>query len=263
MGGFDELWGRHPIVSVQRGLGWITAAPLWWDDEACVFVVERDEGGLYVLGVGTPAGVSKFTNLANFAAAGLNPAEITRFSVPRGTASALVPEPTGAWEWMHVDRAAFEAGEPPTASIGQPGTSARKFSDERPPGQIVELFDTTEIAEALQRCHPTGELSPDTPGSRWFGWRDQNDVIRSLAGAHLPPPGSDTPWMLGSIGTDPAWRSLGLSRAVVTATTEAGLRSAPIVCLSLYSTSDTARRVYERVGFQCTQRFESYRVAEA
>jgi predicted GNAT family acetyltransferase len=65
--------------------------------------------------------------------------------------------------------------------------------------------------------------------------------------------------VLGSIGTDPAWRRRGIAAATTAAAARAGLAEAPFVALGMYASNDDARRMYARVGFALGQAFESSR----
>lgn len=266
-------WSSHPVVvaeNVRRG--W-DATHVWFDDGALVarlrwrartdgdpvdvpFAVEHDAAGVSLLAVGAPAPAARLLLDADAAlrGAGGSLGPVTRTSVPRGTREVLarlaasealpVPAPfdrppTGEWDWLGTT-------EPPPTRPGEE--------------HVVELdrdADRAELAACLAVAHPHGELAPDEPRSRWWGWRDEDGVLRGVVGASRRVPGQ--PWVLGSIGTDPVRRGRGIARATTAVATRAGLREAPLVTLGMYADNDAARRVYRRLGYQTGQEFESWR----
>ncbi|MFE5338786.1 GNAT family N-acetyltransferase [Isoptericola sp. NPDC056578] len=263
-----DRWALHPVVVAEHAFhGW-DASHVWWDDDALLvrlrwrertdgerpFAVEADAAGTSLLGVGTADGAARLLLRARTELRSQGDAlRVRRASLPRGTHAALAvqapragaaPEPfdrqpAGAWDWFGT-----------TAAPGaQPG-------EER----VAELdgpHARDELARALAVANPHGELPPDEPRSRWWGWRDDAGVLRGVAGASRRVSGQ--PWVLGSIGTDPAWRGRGIAAAVTAAATRAGLHEVALVTLGMYADNDAARRVYLRLGYVVAQRFESWR----
>ncbi|GAA1736645.1 hypothetical protein GCM10009809_34810 [Isoptericola hypogeus] len=262
-------WAAHPVVVAEHAAdGWV-ASHAWCDADAFVvrlrwreridggrpFAVEHDASGVSVLAVGSAEGAARLLIAADagLQAAGTALGPVVRASVPRGTHAVLAAQappdggvpvpfdrpPFDAWDW-------FCATAPPAAQPGE--------------GRVAELVGPQARAEAaacLRAANPHGELPVDEPRSRWWGWRDQDGVVRGVAGASRRVPGR--PWVLGSIGTDPAWRGRGIAAAVTAAATRAGLAEVPMVTLGMYAHNDAARRVYQRLGFGLGQEFESSR----
>ncbi|QAY71113.1 GNAT family N-acetyltransferase [Xylanimonas protaetiae] len=253
--GVPAAWATHPVVVTESAHhGWDVVSA-WSDDDALLLRLRRQaveepgtsaDPGLYA--VGTPDGAARLI-LAAASRDGWPP--VGRTTTPRGTRAALaalaaasgiaVPAPfgdpaTGHWDWLGIGH------EPP-----------RLDGEER----VEELTDPAEVRAILALAHPAGELEPTEPRSRWWGWRDAEGVLRGVVGADRRVPGA--PWVLGSIGTDPAWRGRGIAAATTAAAVRAGLREAPIVTLGMYADNDAARRTYRRVGFAVVQEFESTR----
>ncbi|MFD6177599.1 MULTISPECIES: GNAT family N-acetyltransferase [unclassified Isoptericola] len=262
-------WAQHPVVVAEAAHGGWDASHSWSDGDALLvrlrwreridggrpFAVDHAPTGVSVLGVGDPAGAARLVLAAEAelaAVGGLGP--VVRASMPRGTHAALsghggaVPPPFDrapfdAWDWMCA------TAPPPAPPPAQPGED-----------RVAELTSAEERAEAaacLAVANPGGELPVDEPRSRWWGWRDDDGVVRGVAGASRRVPGR--PWTLGSIGTDPAWRGRGIAAAVTGAATRAGLAESPMVTLGVYAHNAAARRLYLRLGFDLVQEFESSR----
>lgn len=263
-----DRWALHPVVVAEHAFhGW-DASHVWWDDDALLvrlrwrertdglrpFAVEADAAGTSLLGVGTPDAAARLLLRADAELRSQGDTlRVRRASLPRGTRAALaarphragvVPEPFdrepgGAWDWFgSIAPAGVQPGEDRVTELDGPGAR-------------------DEVARALAVANPHGELPPDEPRSRWWGWRDDAGVLRGVAGASRRVPGQ--PWVLGSIGTDPAWRGRGIAAAVTAAATRAGLEEVALVTLGMYADNDAARRVYLRLGYTVAQRFESWR----
>ncbi len=248
MAGVPQPWDAHPIVVTESAHHAWDVRDAWCDDEALLLRLHRNApteppgAGLY--GIGTPDGVARLILDAG------DLGEIGRTTVPRGTRAALarasgsVPAPFdrpahGFWDWMMIDR-------PPDPLPGE--------------DRAEELMGTRALAEAaaaLAVAHPDGELAVGAPRARWWGWRDAAGVLRGVVGADRRVPGA--PWVLGSIGTDPAWRRRGVAAATTAVAVRAGLGEAPIVTLGMYAANDAARAAYARVGFVVVQENESSR----
>ncbi|PFG43283.1 acetyltransferase (GNAT) family protein [Isoptericola jiangsuensis] len=254
-------WASHPVVVAEQAHDGWDASHVWADDDALLvrlrwrvrtdglrpFAVEHDDDAASVLGLGEPGAAARLV-----VAAGTALGTVTRVSAPRGTHAELaglaaaghrVPAPfdrlpVSAWDWYGTT----------TSPAVQPGED-----------RVVELDATHRhgAAACLAVANPHGELSLDEPRSRWWGWLDDDGTVRGVAGASRRVPGQ--PWVLGSVGTDPAFRGRGIAAAVTAAATRAGLAEVAMVTLGMYAHNDAARRVYERLGFARVQEFESWR----
>ncbi|WP_166847850.1 GNAT family N-acetyltransferase [Isoptericola sp. BMS4] len=260
-------WARHPVVAAENVRpGW-DASHVWFDDDALLvrlrwrertdawrwsqhtLAVEVDDAGHSLLAVGSPAGAAR---LLLQAADRLAP--VVRTSVPRGTHAAVrraaaehglaVPapflhDPVNSWDWFSVSEPVPvpDGGERVTELVGDAGRSV--------------------AADCLAVANPGGELDPDEPRSRWWGWLDDDGRARAVCGASRRVPGQ--PWVLGSIGTDPAWRGRGLAGAATAVAARAGVAETGAVTLGVYAHNAAALRVYRRLGFVLGQDFESWR----
>lgn len=251
--GLPARWATHPVVVTESAHNDWACSRAWWSDDALLVRMHRQVGiyadtdgveGLY--GVGTPEGVARLV----LEAGPLD--DIGRTTVPRGTRTVLdalaaasnrtVPTPftrpaPGLWDWFLADA----APEP--------------FAGE---DRVVELTGDAGLAEAaaaVALAHPDGELRVGDARSRWWGWRGDDGRLHSIVGAARRVPGA--PWVLGSVGTDPAYRGRGLGVATTARAVRAGLREVGYVTLGMYAANDVARRTYERVGFRMLQEFES------
>jgi ribosomal protein S18 acetylase RimI-like enzyme len=262
-------WAQHPVVVAEHAHGGWVASHAWCDDDALVvrlrwrerldggrpFAVDHDGAGVSVLAVGSAAGAARLILAADaeLRRGGGAPGPVVRASAPRGTHAALAA-PRAPRDGVPVpfDRPPFDAWD----WFCTTGPPAVQRAEER----VEELAGPegrAEVAACLAVSNPHGELSVDEPRSRWWGWRDDDGVVRAVAGASRRVPGR--PWTLGSIGTDPDWRGRGIAAAVTAAATRAGLAESPMVTLGMYAHNEAARRVYRRLGFRLVQEFESSR----
>jgi GNAT superfamily N-acetyltransferase len=170
-----------------------------------------------------------------------------------------------AVRWATLTRGAWDAVGPEvrerTAGWSAPGewdcmwthaplTGVREHPVERLAADDPAV--AAEVAEALDRAHPTASTPPGDP--RLAGWwvvREEGRVV-ALVGALRTSPGLAP--QLVSLGVDPGHRGRGLAGAVLAAAvrdclaepTEVG---PPAAWLGLYARNDVARRVYLRHGF--------------
>lgn len=253
--GIPAGWAAHPVVVTEAAHHDWDVVAAWSDDDALLLRLRRrvaeEPGvsrnpGLYA--VGTPGAAAR---LILAAAQGDDWLPVGRTTTPRGTRAAIaglaaasgaaIPAPFGApavshWDWLGIDHA-------PAPLPGE--------------DRVAEVADVDEIRAELAVAHPAGELEPGEPRSRWWGWRDDAGVLRGVVGADRRVPGA--PWVLGSIGTDPAWRGRGIAAATTAVAVRAGLAENPLVALGMYADNAVARRAYARVGFRVLQEFESSR----
>ncbi|MFE5291513.1 GNAT family N-acetyltransferase [Isoptericola sp. NPDC056618] len=261
-------WAHHPVVVAEAAHGGWDASHVWHDDDAFLvrlrwreridggrpLAVDHDATGVSLLAVGGAEGAARLLIAAEaeLRPDGLGP--VVRASMPRGTYAAVsalgardgvvVPAPFDhppfdAWDWYAVT-------EPPAVVTGEERV-----------GELLGDAGRAEAASCLAVANPDGELPVGEPRSRWWGWRDDDGVVRAVAGASRRVPGR--PWTLGSIGTDPAWRGRGIGAAVTASATRAGVAEASMVTLGAYAHNVAARSVYRRLGYVLGQEFESSR----
>lgn len=235
-----------------------TDAPGWrdvevlGDDDGLVVVVDSPRTERAVVGRGDPARVRGL--LAELAGRRAGRAH-GWMSVPRGTAPsqdvlvALGLHPFSSWDW-------FASTTPPAHG---PGASA------------VRELDRVADAERIRAC--LAEANPGTsadPGgaheAAWFGVADDETLV-GVIGATLRPAADvhgAASWHLHGLGVRPAARRRGLGASLTAAATAAGLRAgAPWVSLGMYADNHGARRLYERLGYVCEARFDSFGPAGA
>lgn len=246
--GIPVAWAAHPVVEAEAR-GW-RVVDLVAGDDALVVHRTLPGGGDVLWGVGSADAAARLLLDAGerFAPG------VARSALPRGTTAAgralaartgralpthLETDPVSAWDW-------FWTADPPPRQAGEE--------------RVVELVGDGGRAAAraaLDEANPAAELDPALPGTRWWGWLDDAGTVRAVAGARRPGPG--TAWELGSVATHPGWRGRGAGRAVTAVATRAGLEDERVVALGMYAHNDTARRVYEALGYAVGQRFESRR----
>jgi len=264
--GLRDRWASHPFVLVD--LPEWDVRGVWQDEHACVLSVSAavpavegtvpDDGAHHqrtgLWGVGTPEATA--TLLARVAQDGELGEHVVSAGLPRGTLAVLRDRCAGedlptilrdhdgersasTWDFFATREApGHQPGEEHVEALTGPATAA----------QVRAFLDT---------ANPLAETSPDDPLTRWWGWRDTGGVLRGVVGARQAAPG--TPWSLGSIATDPAWRGQGIAAATTAVVTRAGLLEADWVTLGMYADNHAARRVYTRLGYAVVQEFESRR----
>jgi ribosomal protein S18 acetylase RimI-like enzyme len=131
--------------------------------------------------------------------------------------------------------------------------------DLRPEESHVREVDLSReraaLADLQRRALPNTYTSLDRPGVRWFGWYDDDGVIRSMAGAG--------DWVhevhLGSVATEEGWRGRGVGAALTAAVTRMGLAATGQVSLGVYTANTRAIALYERLGFTLAYAADSRR----
>jgi ribosomal protein S18 acetylase RimI-like enzyme len=141
-----------------------------------------------------------------------------------------------------------------------------RVSDDAPVVEVLDLDrDAGEIADLLAEANPGARQGVSDPGARrarWYGVRAPT-AGPGRAGATLVAAGSATPVPggavhLGSIGTRPAFRGRGYAGALTARMTADGVAEHGLVTLGLYDDNVTARRVYERLGFELAHEVETW-----
>ena len=127
--------------------------------------------------------------------------------------------------------------------------------------RIVSLDDTTDAQEILRFSgvhSPTAEGDPGEGITQlWLGIRDDSgDLIGCGAMQRLA---SGYPHLAG-ITVHTAHRGRGLGRAISAALTREAVRADGVCTLGMYSDNDTARRVYDRLGYRTAYAWASRRL---
>ena len=245
-----EPWRSFPFLAAD--LPRYTGAIGWGGASAFALTTVAGDGTSRALvGVGGPAELAAVIAAAFDEAgvplpgSGLESTPLAVASLTRGAWDRL-PAPVRArlgldraahWDWL------VTTTDPPV----QPGED-----------RVVELDLTTDRAEleGLQRLVlPQTYTTLDRPDTRWYGWRDDEGVLRCMAAATT----RKGELHLGSIGTHPDWRRRGLAATITAALTRIGLRRAGQVSLGLYTDNSAAQRVYRRLGYRLGQEVESRR----
>lgn len=257
MSALPHQWAQHPVLVTEQIRHPFDVQQHWSNDQAVVLEITRPvtasgaDGylsetagtGTGLFGVGDPHAAAQLL-------AGADLSAVTRFSLPRGTIAAaqtsrplptLFSAPCVTWDWMCLSAC--------------PSTAPYLTQD----AHVEELTDLQETLAAHATVASTGELLPTEERSRWWGWRDDSGVIRSLVGASLGPHGA--PWVLGSIGTDENWWGRGLAAVTTAAAVKEALSDATLVTLALYASNTAALNLYYKLGFTLEACFESSRFA--
>ena len=233
-------WDTDPFV-VNDFHRWPEAEA--WGDERALLVSSAPRPGVRsVVGVGAPEPLADLVTDLPDDEEPLAVMSLTRGAwdlLPGAVTERLALPSVAHWDWL------WSADQPPRVP--------------REDG-VVELHlarDHEEIADLQSRVLPGTYFPVDREGARWFGWRDQDLALRSVAGAS----GWDRWVHLGSIGTEEAWRGRGLGAAVTAAVTRLGLCATGRVSLGVYADNARAQALYTRLGFAVGQHVESRRRA--
>lgn len=231
-------------------------APLraWAVGDAVAFVRARPQGRrqLTVLGAPSDAAAAVHTLLplnvteAEGHGKGRRVTTAHGITVPRGTLALLDQSirvgPGDDWDWMWVDRERLSPVE----------------QNERV--RQLDAHEERDVSGLLAVASPRHSSDPGDPDVvSWFGVRDEAGQLVACA-AHTQS--VDGVPHLASIATHPSVRGHGLGSAD-TGTTTAQLLAggAPVVTLGMYADNDTARRMYDRLGYVTSHRWSSRAVA--
>lgn len=225
-----------------------TDAPAWrdvvvrGDDDAVVVVVDSPRIERAVVGLGEPGRVRALLHQVAAERAGRAHGWM---SLPRGSApdeavlSRLGLTPFSSWDWFATDVAPPE----PTAPVVR----------------LDLVDDAPAIRACLAEANPSTSADPGGPHEvAWFGVRAGAELV-GVIGAGRRGGADATSWHLHGLGVHPDARRRGLGAALTAAATRAGLEAgAPWVSLGMYASNEPARRVYERLGYACEARFDSF-----
>ncbi|MBM6399407.1 GNAT family N-acetyltransferase [Phycicoccus sp. MQZ13P-5] len=124
-------------------------------------------------------------------------------------------------------------------------------------GRVVALHpaDRAEATAFLEAHSPRTHGQPFArSGQLWLGVRDDDGSLLACGGSE--PSEAGTPTLAGiAVATDR--RRSGLGAAVTAALTRRGVEEAGACALGMFADNDSARRVYERLGFTTGMRWRS------
>ncbi|MBT0995019.1 GNAT family N-acetyltransferase [Cellulomonas sp. DKR-3] len=243
-----------------------TDAPGWHDvevvgdDEAVVVVVDSPHVERAVVGRGDAGRVrGLLADLARRRAGRPH----GWMSVPRGTSpsddvlAALGLRPFSSWDWFASTTCPDGLADRPPG--GAPAPALEPAAAVR---ELDRVADAAEIRACLAEANPGTSADPGGAlEAAWFGVAD-HDALVGVIGASLRPAADSAhaaSWHLHGLGVRPRARRRGLGAALTAAATTAGLRAgAPWVSLGMYADNAGARRIYERLGYVCEARFDSF-----
>ena len=218
------------------------------DDEGVLLVLQaQDQPGVSLLGRGDGAAVDRLLTEAG-------PFDHVRWmSVPRTSRptprvlDALRLRPFSAWDWMASDTA------PPVV-----------HGEDR-----VRRLDPVREAAAIRSClaesNPSTSADPSAAGEiGWWGVDDGSGLVGVVGVAARAASDGGASWHLHGLGVRTAARGSGVGSALAAVATRTGLAAgAEWVSLGMYASNDTARRLYQRLGFRTEAELSSFAPADA
>ncbi len=200
-----------------------------WDLGGAVAVLMHADWGIGMMAQGDAITVRAHVPVLIQAAALQTGRPLERLTVPRGAADVVPWVEVHGWNWMSTDVA--------------PPLQARE-------GDVRLSTDDALIGRFLDEANPDASTRPGDPEIReWAVVPDPDDSGRLLASAAV------VQWRSGarvlvSVATRPDARGQGLAAAVSAFLARRVIESGngPLA-LGHYAENDTAKRVYERLGF--------------
>jgi GNAT superfamily N-acetyltransferase len=241
-------WSAEPYLLGELGAGLVLRGLV--ADDAAVLVVDQPgrERGLF--GLGDPGRLAAL--LDRFAEQDGASEGVAYVTLTRGAWEATsarvalgLSDQASTWDWFWIDRE--PAGVDPGRAERLPLTAGT----------------TAEVAECLERAHPTASTPPhDERLIGWWGVRDDAGRLVAVSGAVVLAPGL-APHLV-SLGVDPAHRGRGLGAVVIAAAVRDCLQvrpvvGPPLVSLGMYADNHVARRLYLGLGFELRHEFASRR----
>lgn len=240
---FEEATARHPVAVLDVGAGFVAPAFVvgLGQQISVVFHRRSDHGVPGTAALATASGLSALLDdpgVRAFVTGGGN----RHLSVPRGLVCVVerrldLGTRGGEWDWMWTRTA--PAPVPGEAHVVPLDASARAEA---------EAF----LAAHSPRTHGQPFARPD---QRWVGVRDPRTGALVATGCSEPC-AAGTPTLAG-IAVDAAHRGQGWGAAVTAHLTRRAVEEAGACALGMFADNDTARRVYERLGFTTGMRWTS------
>ncbi|MFC4555171.1 GNAT family N-acetyltransferase [Georgenia faecalis] len=111
-----------------------------------------------------------------------------------------------------------------------------------------------EVRACLAVAYPETSADPGDQALAWWGYRDEDGLLRGVVAVHAPDDGGIH---LSGLGTDQRWRRRGVASAMMAAVTRWGLTQRPYVHYGIWADNDAARRVYTRLGYRVGHEVEN------
>lgn len=169
---------------------------------------------------------------------------LSSVSLPQRAAALLERhfrvESGGDWDWM------WTTSSPPHLAAE---SRLVDLDDDRDAAAIRALLDE---ANPTSHAHP-GEGVTD----HWVGVRDGAGRLVGAAARHRNTAGRPH---LSGITVAPSHRGRGLGLAMTAALSREGVAAAGVCTLGMFSDNNTARRVYEGLGYRTAQAWSSRRI---
>lgn len=235
-----EAGGDDPYCRVAALGGGVTRA--WAGDGAVAWLRHDDQGRPRLASIGCPSAAASVVPEAS-----ADHPEGLRASLPRGGYAYLPDDVTathvGDWDWFCTA----------TAPAPQPGESLVSW---------LTASDDEEIRALLREVSPGASTWPgDARGRRWAGLRTSEGRLAAVLADTSQVPGIGH---LSSVATALDARGNGYGSALTAWTTRQFLaEGADLVTLGMYAENDTARRLYERLGYRCAHQFSGGHVEPA
>ncbi|MEO8850801.1 MAG: GNAT family N-acetyltransferase [Allobranchiibius sp.] len=142
----------------------------------------------------------------------------------------------GDWDWMWTS-------EQPVSCEGEQRVV-----------ELDEVADLDAILALYALANPHAESQPgEGVTAAWLGVRDGTGLV-AVGALHRTPAGY--PHLTG-IAVSPTARGSGWGTALSAALTRRALTMAPMSTLGMYADNDTARAVYDRLGYQVARAWSS------
>lgn len=233
-------WSHDPYLLAELGDRPVLAD--WTAPGALLVALSSRRRGTGLHGLGDPTAVAGLLRAHADEVSALAPDYVTAargtWEVAGAPVAGFVAQGSD-WDWWHAD-APLDAS---TEGVVRLGTGPR---------------DVALVADCLARAHPTASTAADDPALTGWWAVPEGDHLLGVVGAIELGPG--LPPHLVSLGVDPAARGRGLAARLLAAAVRDGLAvtpelGPPRVSLGMYADNETARRVYERLGWTLAHRF--------
>ncbi len=272
-------WSHSPYLN-----GEFAGAPVRWvhaDADACVLVIgpaarpsdpPEDPARIdYLLGLGEPERVAALLDdvvRGAASASGLpdDPfASVRRVFVQAGAfdgelgsrvhGALALPEVDSRWKWMWADRPLTVGALGGRDRAGESALTLGRLTQGPATGEVAD-----EIGECLERAFPDASAGPRTTQALgWWGVRESGRLLGVISALHVADGGAPH---LSSLGVDPVARGRGLGQQLLAVAVRDLLdEGCAFASLGVYTSNESAWRLYERIGLQHGPSFVTYRLS--